>query len=127
MRVVTIWTVSVLGATAVAVDEALTQRRLHRRLDAEYERDTADLAAFAARQQPMAYQYRSIETLLSLPTVAPDRTEYQRPDCGSLDAVMVWMVYERSAGWWETPTHDVRQAAVYWLAMRERLTGQVLR
>ena len=63
------------------------------------------------------------EALLSLPTVTPDRTRYDRPDCGSLDAVMVWMVYERSSGWWQADTHKVRDAAVYWLAMRERLTG----
>jgi hypothetical protein len=63
---------------------------------------------------------RSIETLLSLPTVTPDRSGYQRPDCGSVDAVMVWMVYERSNGWWRTPNHQVRDAAVYWLALRCR-------
>lgn len=73
--------------------------------------------------EPLAYQYRSIETLLSLPTVTPDRSGYQRPDCGSVDAVMVWMVYERSNGWWRTPTHKVRDAAVYWLALRENVTG----
>ena len=73
--------------------------------------------------EPLAYRYRSIEALLSLPTVTPDRTGYDRPDCDSLNAVMVWMVYERSAGWWETPAHEVRDAAVYWLAMRESVTG----
>ena len=115
------WWLRGLRATAVAVDEALTQRRLHARLDAEYERDTAELRAF--RAGPMAYRYRSIEALLSLPIVTPDRSGYDRPDCGSLDAVMVWMVYERSAGWWQADTHKVRGAAVYWLAMRESVTG----
>ena len=66
------WWLRGLRATAVAVDEALTQRRLHARLDAEYEREGAELRAF--RAGPMAYRYRSIETLLSLPTVTPDRT-----------------------------------------------------
>ena len=115
------WWLRGLRATAVAVDEALTQRRLHARLDAEYERDTAELRAFKAGQR--ASRYRSIEALMLLPTVTPDRTGYDRPDCGSLDAVMVWMVYERSAGWWQADTHKVRGAAVYWLAMRESVTG----
>lgn len=93
------WWLALLRPTAVAVPRALA------------------LPAPA----PLAYRYRSIEALMLLPTVTPDRTEYQRPDCGSLDAVMVWMVYERSDGWWETPTHDVRHAAVAWTELRTSL------
>ena len=115
------WWLRGLRATAVAVDEALTQRRLHARLDAEYERDSAELRAFKAG--PLAYRYRSIEALLSLPPVTPDRSAYRRTDHDTVDAVMVWMVYERSAGWWQAETHQVRDAAVYWLAMRESVTG----
>ncbi len=122
------WWLRGLRATAVAVDEALTQRRLFARLDAEFERDTAEFKARMAEidaryAEPLAYRYRSIEALLGLPTVTPDRTRYDRPDCDSLNAVMVWMVYGWPAGWWETPTHEVRDAAVYWLAMRENVTG----
>ncbi len=115
------WWLRGLRATAVAVDEALTQRRLHARLDAEYERDSAELRAFKAG--PLAYRYRSSEALLSLPPVTPDRSAYRRTDHDTVDAVMVWMVYERSAGWWQAETHQVRDAAVYWLAMRESVTG----
>ena len=115
------WWLRGLRATAVAVDEALTQRRLHARDDEDLARDIEELRALQAG--PMAYRYRSIEALLSLPTVTPDRTGYRRTDHDSVDAVMVWMVYERSAGWWQAETHQVRDAAVYWLAMRERLTG----
>lgn len=115
------WWLRGLRATAVAVDEAMTQRRLHARDDADFARDTAELRALQA--QPLAYQYRSIETLLSLPTVTPDRTGYERPDHNTVDAVMVWMVYERSAGWWQADTYKVRDAAVYWLALRESVTG----
>ena len=46
------WWLRGLRATAVAVDEALTQRRLHARLDAEYERDSAELRAFKAGPAP---------------------------------------------------------------------------
>ena len=120
------WWLRGLRATAVAVDETLTQRRLHARLDAEYERDTADIAAFKARRQPLAYQYRSIEVLLSLPTVTPDRSGYAR-DGGELDsvnAVAFWMVHDLCwpgvSGF--TPFHP-RQTAVYWLALRESVTG----
>lgn len=122
------WWLRGLRATAVAVDEALTQRRLHARLDAEFERDTAEFKARMAEidtryAEPLAYRYRSIEALLSLPPVTPDRSAYRRTDHDTVDAVMVWMVYERSAGWWQAETHQVRDAAVYWLAMRESVTG----
>lgn len=90
---------------------------------------TATVPAALALSAPMApvvdvlaYQYRSIEALLSLPTVTPDRTGYERPNHDTVDAVTVWLVYEQSSGWWQQPT-KARDAAVYWLAMRERVTG----
>lgn len=113
------WWLRGLRTAAVAVDEALTQRRLHARLDAEYERNVAEFNA----AYPPAYQYRSIETLLSLPTVTPDRSGYQRPAQSSVDDVLTWMVYERPAGWWGAPVAQMRDAAVYWLALRESVTG----
>jgi len=126
------WWLRGLRATAVAVDEALTQRRQRREQDlasfwAEYEAETERrYAAWKAEEdgaEPLASRYLSIEELLSLPIVTPDRTRYDRPDCDCLNEVMVWMVYQRSSAWWETPSHEVRDAAVYWLAMRERVTG----
>jgi len=115
------WWLRGLRATAVAVDEALTQRRLHARLDAEYERDTAELRAF--RAGPMAYRYRSIETLLSLPTVTPDRTGYERPAEASVADVSAWIYGDVGRGFMRTAPADVRDAAVYWLALRESVTG----
>jgi len=122
------WWLRGLRATAVAVDEALTQRRLHARLDAEFERDTAEFKARMAEidtryAEPLAYRYRSIEALMLLPTVTPDRSGYQRPAQSSVDDVLTWMVYERPAGWWGAPIAQVRDAAVYWLALRESVTG----
>lgn len=76
---------------------------------------------------PVAYQYRSIEALMLLPTVTPERAGYLRPDLGDIDALMTWMVYERSAGWWRVPTHDVRDAAEAGLRMRARLHGKAVR
>jgi len=115
------WWLRGLRATAVAVDEALTQRRLHARLDAEYERDTAELRAF--RAGPLAYRYRSIETLLSLPTVTPDRTGYERPAEASVADVSAWIYGDVGRGFMRTAPADVRDAAVYWLALRESVTG----
>lgn len=73
--------------------------------------------------EPLAYQYRSIETLMSLPTVTPDRSGYARPAQSSVDDVLTWMVYERPASWWGAPVAQMRDAAVYWLALRESVTG----
>ncbi len=115
------WWLRGLRATAVAVDEALTQRRLHDRLDAEYERDTAELRAL--RSEPLAYRYQSIEALMLLPTVTPDRTGYERPAQASVADVSAWIYGDTSRGFMRTAPAKVRDAAVYWLALRESVMG----
>lgn len=115
------WWLRGLRATAVAVDEALTQRRLHARDDEDLARDIEELRALQAG--PLAYRYRSIEALLSLPTVTPDRTGYERPAEASVADVSAWIYGDVSRGFMRTAPADVRDAAVYWLAMRESVTG----
>ena len=122
------WWLRGLRATAVAVDEALTQRRLHARLDAEFERDTAEFKARMAEidtryAEPLAYRYRSIEALMLLPTVTPDRTGYERPAQASVADVSAWIYGDVGRGFMRTAPADVRDAAVYWLALRESVTG----
>ena len=110
-----------LDAETEAAHDALTQRRLHARLDAEYERDTAELRALQAG--PLAYRYRFIETLLSL----PGRPLVDHPDHHGVEAPAVGTVVARPLGrdgrWWQADTQKVRDAAVYWLAMREWVTA----
>lgn len=75
-----------------------------------------------------SYRWLSLEALVRLPTVEPARAGYVRDaaDCDTVTDLTKWMVYERSAGWWRTDRHAVRTAAVYWLAMRERVSGVLL-
>ena len=73
--------------------------------------------------EPLAFRYRSIEVLLSLPTVTPDRAGYERPDCGSVDAVSAWIYGDIGRGFIGTAPAIARDAAVYWLALRESVTG----
>ena len=115
------WWLRGLQATAVAVDEALTQRRLHARDDEDLARDTAELRAFKAG--PLAYRYRSIEALLRLPTVTPNRTGYERPAQATVADVSAWIYGDVGRGFMRTAPADVRDAAVYWLALRESVTG----
>lgn len=115
------WWLRGLRATAVAVDEALTQRRLHARDDEDLARDIAELRAFKAG--PLAYRYRSIEALLTLPTVSPDRTGYTRPAQASVADVSAWIYGDTSRGFMRTAPAKVRDAAVYWLALRESVMG----
>jgi len=122
------WWLRGLRATAVNLDEALTQRRLHAQLDAEWERDAAEYEAHIARVRELVDRLVplvpvSLEMLWERPTVTPDRSGYVRPALAGVKDVTTWMVYERSAGWWGVPGAEVRDAAVYWLAMRERVTG----
>lgn len=122
------WWLRGLRATAVNLDEFVTQRRYHARLDAEWERDAAEYEAHIARVRELVDRLvppvaLSLEALLERPTVTPDRSEYQRPSLEGVNDVMTWMVYERSAAWWGVPGAKVRDAAVYWLALRERVTG----
>lgn len=62
----------------------------------------------------------SLELVWARPCVQPDISGYERPALDGVDAVATWMVYERSDGWWTASPHQVRYAAVYWLAMRWR-------
>lgn len=122
------WWLRGLRATAVTVDEALTQRRRLAQLDAEWERDAAAYEARIARVRDLVDRLAppqpvSLEALWERPAVTPDRSGYLRPALEGVNDVATWMVYERSAAWWGVPGAKVRDAAAYWLAMRERVTG----
>ena len=124
------WWLRGLRATAVNLDETLTQRRYHARLDAEWERDAAEYEAHIARVRELVDRLVSpvpltvsLEALWARPAVTPDLRGYVRPALAGVNDVTTWMVYERSAAWWGVPGAKVRDAAVYWLAMRERVTG----
>lgn len=122
------WWLRGLRATAVNLDEFVTQRRLHARLDAEWEREAAEWEARIARVRDLVDRLAppqpvSLEALWQRPSVEPDRSGYARPALEGVHDVTTWMVYERSAAWWGVPGAKVRDAAAYWLAMRERVTG----
>lgn len=128
------WWLRGLRATAVAVDEALTQRRQRREQDlasfwAEYEAETERrYAAWKAEEDgavPLAYQYRSIETLLSLPTVTPDRSGYRRQKevFDTVTVVVAWLRSDFPDDWSDTPEHEMQNAAACWIGMRENVTG----
>lgn len=69
----------------------------------------------------------SFASLMARPCVTPDISAYRREGAHltSVDAVATWMVYERSEAWWLAPGAQVRHAAVYWLGLREIVTGEV--
>jgi len=71
----------------------------------------------------LAYRYRSIEALMLLPTVTPDRTGYTRPAQASVADVSAWIYGDTSRGFMRTAPAKVRDAAVYWLALRESVMG----
>lgn len=117
-----------LRATAVTVDEALTQRRLHARLDAEWEREAAEYEADLARVRELMARLVppvpvSLEGLMLLPTVEPDRSEYARPAADSVDDAVRWLYGDRERGWWDADANEARQCALLLLAIRERVTG----
>lgn len=89
--------------------------------------DKASLRAYREREmaarQAAPDRWLTAEALWSLPAVEPDRSSYQRPDIDDTKALVIWMVYERSDAWWMVQAQTVRMAAVYWLAMREQITG----
>ena len=82
---------------------------------------SAPVAPFSP--EPATYQRRSIEALLSLPTVTPDRVGYTRPAQASVADVSAWIYGDVSRGFMRTAPANVRDAAVYWLALRESVTG----
>ncbi len=66
----------------------------------------------------------SLEALWARPAVTPDRSAYRRalPDAATVNAVATWLVYGESRDWWGH-AHEACTAAVWWLALRERVTG----
>lgn len=66
----------------------------------------------------------SLEALWERPTVEPDRSAYRRvlPEARTVNDVATWLVYGSSREWWGH-AHEACTAAVWWLALRERVTG----
>ena len=122
------WWLRGLRATAVNLDEFVTQRRYHARLDAEWERDAAEYEAHIARVRELVNRLLppvpfNLEALWARPTVTPDRSGYARPSYERVAEVYAWMYEDADRGFDASAPADVRDAAVYWLALRERVTG----
>lgn len=66
----------------------------------------------------------SLDALWAQPTVTPDRSAYRRalPDVATVQDVATWLVYGESREWWGH-AHEACTAAVWWLALREQVTG----
>ena len=123
------WWLRGLRATVVALDESVTQRRLNARDDAELARDIAELRALQSAHEPVLVPVPpvtvSLETLWARPVVEPDRSGYARV-LAEADAVLdvaMWLYGGAERGFMADGPAVVRDAAVYWLAMRERVTG----
>lgn len=122
------WWLRGLRATAVTVDESVTQRRLNARDDAELARDIAELRALQSAHEPVLVPVPltvSLETLWARECVTPDRSGYVRalPDADAVLDVALWLYGGAERGFMADGPAVVRDAAVYWLAMRERVTG----
>lgn len=101
------WWLRGLRATAVAVDEALTQRRLHARLTAESE---ATAAEFRRRGDELKRHFedrlaalRHLEALWERPTVEPDYRRHVRPDAPTHEAAAWWLATVWPSTWGREP------------------------
>lgn len=109
LREMVCWWLRGVRATAVNLDEALTRRRETARQDAAWEADAvrfeAEIAAARAKLARLAQPARptphSLEALMLLPTVMPDRSAYRRPDVGSAERAVIWLRHSDPDTWWK--------------------------
>ena len=127
------WWLRGLRATAVNLDEALTQRRYHARLDAEWEREAAEYEAHIARVRELVDRLVppvpltvSLEALWERPTVTPGLRGYTFVRASNDLAVVDWLRFQWPEAWWETDFEAVRTVAGKLLVLREaQIAGMV--
>jgi len=125
------WWLRGLRATAVNLDEALTQRRYHARLDAEWEREAAEYEAHIARVRELVDRLvppvpLSLEALWARPTVTPDLRGYTFVRAANDLAVADWLRFQWPEAWWKTDWEKVREVADKLLVLREaQIAGMV--
>ena len=121
------WWLRGLRATAVNLDEAVTQRRLHAQIDEELARDIAELRALQSAHSltPVPLTV-SLEALWARPTVTPDLRGYTFVRASNDLAVVDWLRFQWPEAWWETDGEKVRTVAGKLLVLREaQIAGMV--
>ena len=121
------WWLRGLRATAVNLDEAVTQRRLHAQIDEELARDIAELRALQSAHSltPVPLTV-SLEALWARPTVTPDLRGYTFVRASNDLAVVDWLRFQWPEAWWETDGEKVRTVAGKLLVLRgAQIAGMV--
>ncbi len=121
-----------LRATAVNLDEALTQRRELARQDAAWEADAArfeaeiaDARAKLARLAPPSPPAPlGLEALMLLPTVVPDRSGYWRPPVASAELAAIWLREYHPEAWWNADVWNVVVPVAERLLERRAVVGE---
>ena len=125
------WWLRGLRATAVTVDEALTQRRRLAEMDAAWERDAAAYEARIARVRDLVDRLAppvplSLEALWERPTVTPDLRGCTFVRAANDLAVADWLRFQWPEAWWKTDWEKVREVADKLLVLREaQIAGMV--
>ena len=118
-----------LRVTAVNLDEAVTQRRLHARDDDELARDIAELRALQSAHEPVLVPVPlmvSLEALWARPTVTPDLRGHTFVRAANDLAVADWLRFQWPEAWWKTDWEKVREVADKLLVLREaQIAGMV--
>lgn len=123
------WWLRGLRATAVAVDESVTQRRQQAQDDAELARDIAELRALQSAHEPPIVPVPltvSLETLWMRPVVEPDTRGHTFVRAPSDLAVVDWLRFEWPDAWWYAEVETIREVAGKLLVLREaQIAGMV--
>lgn len=123
------WWLRGLQATAVTLDEFVTQRRLHARIDDELARDIAELRALQSAHEAVIVPVPltvSLEALWARPTVTPDLRRYTFVRASNDLAVVDWLRFQWPEGWWNADFEQVRTVADKLLVLREaQIAGMV--
>lgn len=123
------WWLRGLRATAVAIDESFTQRRLNARDDADLARDIAELRALQSAHEPVLVPVPltvSLETLWARPTVTPDLRGHTFVRASNDLAVADWLRFQWPEGWWKTDWEKVREVGDRLLVLREaQIAGMI--
>lgn len=123
------WWLRGLCATAVALDESITQRRLNAQDDAELARDIAELRALQSAHESVLVSVPltvSLETLWARPVVEPDLRGHTYVRASNDLAVVDWLRFEWPDAWWYADFETVREVADKLLVLREaQIAGMV--
>lgn len=125
------WWLRGLRATAVNLDEFVTQRRHFAALDAEWEREAAEYEARIAGVRERLNrlcppQPLSPEALWERPAVEPDLRRHALVQVANDLAVVEWLRMEYPQAWWYADYEEVRDVADRLLVLREaQIAGMV--